>query len=297
MLIYVKILTGQTFELNGMRALVVRYIPLKAEDDDTVLTIKAKLQERLDVTPNHQRLLYRGICLENDCPLKACNVQVGSVIQMEINYPMQIGVRTWENRNLNVNVFASDRVMVVKVMLEQQTRVPIHQQVLILASTVMQDDFTLQDYNVRNGEILLQMRNNEPSASPSIHLSSQSKVPFSWCFRQGCASVVCAASQPIFTAVGAAIAAVVAKENHSLSSSSRCRTSSNSWTHCNWFSLPLEFAGVRRVSIALICGRAGAVTPAARASGQILHGCWTAATADTHSSGSRPRLSAHLPMW
>jgi hypothetical protein len=233
MLIYVKILTGQTFELNGMRALVVRYIPLKAEDDDTVLTIKAKLQERLDVTPNHQRLLYRGIRLENDCTLKDCNVQVGSVIQMEINYPMQIGVRTWENRNLNVNVFASDRVMVVKVMLEQQTRVPIHQQVLILASTVMQDDFTLQDYNVRNGEILLQMRNNEPSASPSIHLSSQSKVPFS------------------------------------------CRL----------------------VSIALICGRAGAVTPAARASGQILHGCWTAATADIHSSGSRPRLSAHLPMW
>lgn len=164
MLIYVKILTGQTIERNGMRALVVRLIHLEAEDDDTVLTIKAKLQERLDVTPNHQRLLHRGTLLENDCTLKGSIVQAGSELWMEIKYPIQICVQTWDNQNLIMDVFASDRVKVVKVLLEQTTGVLTHQQMLTLASAVLQDDFTLQDYNVRNGAILIQMRNSEPLA-------------------------------------------------------------------------------------------------------------------------------------
>ena len=165
MRIYVRILTGHTFPLNGTRALTVRHIPLEAGYDDTVLTVKAMLQQAVDVTPNHQRLLYRGICLENACTLSDCNVEVDSELQMEINFQMQIGVRTWDNQNLNMDVFAIDRVMVIKAMLVQQTRIPVNQQILLFASSVMQDDFTLQDYNVRNSEIVLQMKSTELLAS------------------------------------------------------------------------------------------------------------------------------------
>ena len=121
MRIYVRILAGHTFPLNGTRALAVKHIPLEAGNDDTVLTVKAMLQEAVDVTPNHQRLLYRGICLENVCTLSDCNVEVDSELQMEISFQMQIGVRTWDNQNLNMDVFAIDRVMVIKAMLVQQT--------------------------------------------------------------------------------------------------------------------------------------------------------------------------------
>ena len=78
---------------------------------------------------------------------------------------MQIGVRAWDNQNLSMDVFAIDRVMAIKAMLVQQTRIPVNQQILLFASSVMQDDFTLQDYNVRNGEIVLQMKSTELLAS------------------------------------------------------------------------------------------------------------------------------------
>ena len=44
MQIFVKTLTGKTFDLNGARALDVKYIALEAEANDTVLTIN---QQRL----------------------------------------------------------------------------------------------------------------------------------------------------------------------------------------------------------------------------------------------------------
>ena len=50
-------------------------------------------------------------------------------------------------------------------MLVQHTRLAVHQQMLLFVSSVMQDDFTLQDYNIRNGEVVLQMKDPELLAS------------------------------------------------------------------------------------------------------------------------------------
>ena len=155
MRIYVRIFTGHTVPLNGTRELAEKCVSLEAGYADTVLTVKAMLQQAVDVTPNHQRLLYRGICLENVFTLSQCEVEMDSELQMEINFQMQINFRTWDNRNLSMDVLAIDRVLAIKTMLVQQTRLAIHQQILLFASSAMQDDFTLQDYNVRNGGIVL----------------------------------------------------------------------------------------------------------------------------------------------
>ena len=162
MQIFVKTLTGKTFDLNGARALDVKYIALEAEASDTVLTIKAKIQEQEDITPNPQRLIYRGQRMENDLTLSDCDVQEGAELQMEVNWGMQIVVKTWDDKNITMDVLPIDRTMLVKAMLQDQDGVPTDQQILISASGIMQYDFTMSDYNIRNGETLLQMRMTEP---------------------------------------------------------------------------------------------------------------------------------------
>ena len=114
--------------------------------------------------------------MENNHTLLDCEVQEGAELQMEINWGMQIVVKTWDNNNLNMDVLPIDRMVHIKAMLEHQTRVPSYQQRWIFSSKVMQDDFTLQDYNISNGETLLQRRKTGWLRSPGCQL-----IQCVWC--------------------------------------------------------------------------------------------------------------------
>ena len=56
MRIHVRIYTGHTVPLRGQRELAEKCISLEAKHDDTVLTVKAMLQQLVHVTPNDQQL-------------------------------------------------------------------------------------------------------------------------------------------------------------------------------------------------------------------------------------------------
>jgi hypothetical protein len=59
MRIYVRILTGYTVLCRGHRELEERCLSLEADKNDTVLTVKAILQQMIHVTPNAQQLYFR----------------------------------------------------------------------------------------------------------------------------------------------------------------------------------------------------------------------------------------------
>ena len=65
MRIHVRIYTGHTAPLRGRRVLAEKCISLEVSLDDTVLTVKALLQQLVHVTPNDQRLFLHGLLLEN----------------------------------------------------------------------------------------------------------------------------------------------------------------------------------------------------------------------------------------
>ena len=171
MRIYVRIYTGHTVPLHGKRELAEKCVSLEAKHDDTVLAVKAMLQQLVHVTPNDQQLFLHGILLENLFTLSECYVVMDSELHMEINFQIQINVRTWDNRNLSMDVLVIDRVRAIKTMLVQHTRLAVHQQMLQFVSSVMQDDFTLQDYNVRNGDVVIQIKDTELLASADSQLS------------------------------------------------------------------------------------------------------------------------------
>jgi hypothetical protein len=161
MRIHVRIYTGHTAPLQGRRKLAEKCISLEVSPDDTVLTVKALLQQSVHVTPNDQRLFLHGLLLENLSTLAECNVVMDAELHMEINFQIQINVRTWDNRSLRMDVLVIDRVRAIKTMLVQYTRLAVYQQILQFDCSVMQDDFTLQDYNVRHDDVVIQITNTE----------------------------------------------------------------------------------------------------------------------------------------
>jgi hypothetical protein len=139
---------------------------LEADENDTVLIVKSLLQQTIHVTPNSQQLYFRGERMENVATLKDCHVVMHSELHMEINFEIQIVVKTWDNQLLSLEVLAIDTVWKLKTKLVQLTRLPENQQVLLFGSSVMQDDLTMRDCNVRNGDVILQMQ--DPDSLPAL---------------------------------------------------------------------------------------------------------------------------------
>ena len=86
MRIYIRIHTGYTVLCRGNRELEEQCLSLEADKNDTVLIVKALLQQTIHVTPNSQQLYFRGKLMENDATLRDCNVEMHSELHMKINF-------------------------------------------------------------------------------------------------------------------------------------------------------------------------------------------------------------------
>ena len=74
MQIFIKTLTGRT-------------VSIVVEEDDTILNVKMKLQEKDDVPVDEQRLIFGGHQLEDKHTLKYYNIQRDSTIHLVLRLP------------------------------------------------------------------------------------------------------------------------------------------------------------------------------------------------------------------
>jgi len=143
MQIFVKTLDGKT-------------IALAVEPNDTIASVKSKIQQKEGILAVEQRLIFSGALLEDDRTIAECNISKESTLNLVQRRPggMQIFVKTLTGAIITLVVAPNDTIASVKSKIEEKEGVPADEQRVTFADTPLEDARTIADYKIEKDSTL-----------------------------------------------------------------------------------------------------------------------------------------------
>ena len=160
--IYVKTPTGKT-------------ITVYIDASETIGKVKDRLQLMQEFVAGQHNLMFKSGYLNNNCTVRECCIQQGDALQLRNG--IQIFVNIMMEKTISLVVDPNDTIEMVKTKIKDKTGMPPEQQILLLTDKKLEDNRTLDYYNIKNGSVIQLVTPDKLSCFPIFVCTSKVSFP------------------------------------------------------------------------------------------------------------------------